>query len=71
MTKLVWCWWDRDEPENGLLGFHTKADRDAFSAGKTGPFRRRLSADGRAIPQMNDLWADMVAEARASTKEGE
>lgn len=60
-ARLVWVWWDRDEPEDGLLGFHTKNDRDAFSQGGPGPYRRRISADGRTISQ-KELWADIVSQ---------
>lgn len=51
----LWRWWERDEPEVGLLGFHTKRDRDDFSAGKPGRFRRRVSDDGRTISQ-TETW---------------
>jgi hypothetical protein len=67
-SHLVWDWWDRDEPEEGFLGFHTKKDRDDFSAGKAGPFRRRLSADGRTISQLA-TWADWIKEAEDKLKE--
>ena len=37
MTKIrqpqVWCWWDRDEPEDGMTGFFTAEDRNRFFAG--------------------------------------
>lgn len=55
----VWTWWDRDEPEDGLLGFHTGEDRDRFKAGKLGPYRRRISPVGRTIPQTED-WRGFV-----------
>lgn len=61
---FVWCWWDRDEPEDGLLGFHTKSDRDRFSSGKPGPFRRRIAKDGHTISQTRNYWDDLIAEAR-------
>ena len=60
MALTVWVWWDRDEPEDGLLGFHTKEDRDTFSEDRPGPFRRRVSPDGRAVSQL-ETWSDIVA----------
>lgn len=56
---IVWVWWDRDEPEDGLVGFHTAKDRDAFSKGKPGPYRRRVSPYGKTISQTED-WAGMI-----------
>lgn len=58
-SEYLWRWWSRGEPESGLLGFHTRADRDAFSDGKPGPFRRRVSEDGRTISQ-TEMWDDMA-----------
>lgn len=55
----VWCWWDRDDNEDGLLGFHTKKDRDRFSKGGAGPFRRRISEHGKTIPQ-SETWPEMI-----------
>lgn len=37
--------WYRDELEDGLSGFDTKADRDAFQAGGLGPFIRRVTGN--------------------------
>lgn len=54
-TALQWRWWARTSPELGLLGFLTRADRDAFSAGAEGPFRRIVAADGRTILQTEDF----------------
>lgn len=59
MAELVWVRWDRDEPEDGLLGFYNQIDRDEFSAGRRGPFRRVVSPDGRTISQMDD-WKGML-----------
>ena len=56
----VWVWWDRDEPEDGLLGFHTKADRDRFARKAPGPYRRRISPTGKTISQ-TETWSDIVA----------
>lgn len=66
MAMIVWTWWDRDEPEDGLLGFHTKKDRDNFSKGKPGPFRRRISSDGKTILQM-ETWSDTVTRWTSGT----
>lgn len=41
-TRVAWY---RDEPEDGLSGFDTKADRDAFQAGGIGPFIRRVTGN--------------------------
>lgn len=54
-----WRWWSRDEPEDGLLGFETVEDRDAFSRGDEGPFRRVISDDGRTIRQ-GETWREMM-----------
>lgn len=67
MTKYVWVWWDRDEPEDGLMGFHTKEDRDRFSRKEPGPYRRRVSKDAKTINQMND-WQEMMSEFREILK---
>lgn len=48
----VWVWWDRDEPEDGLWGFHTFEDALRFSNEQPGPYRRRISDDGSTTPQM-------------------
>lgn len=53
--------WFAGEPEGGLSVFHTKEDRDSFSAGKSGPFLRRVT--GSEFPQMpmrevNDAHSD-------------
>lgn len=56
----LWVWWMPDEPEDGLLGFHTKKDRDSFSQKKPGPFRRRIAADGKTISQ-TETWGGMIA----------
>jgi hypothetical protein len=48
-----WRWWNRDEPEAGLQGFVTREDRDRFSSGGPGPFRRVVALEGeRTVPQM-------------------
>lgn len=57
--ECLWRWWSKGDPEIGLLGFHTRADRDAFDAGKSGPFRRRVAEDGRTIRQ-DETWDAMV-----------
>jgi len=57
--KIVWTWWSRGDNEDSLLGFHTKKDRDAFSRGDAGPFRRRVADDGRTVLQ-TATWADMI-----------
>ena len=36
-AKLVWCFWFPGEPEDGMLGFHTKKDRDDYQNGAPGP----------------------------------
>ena len=66
--KLPWVWWDRDEPEDGLTGFHTREDRDRFSRNEPGPFRRRISSDGHTTSQMWG-WGDLMADVRASLQE--
>ncbi len=43
--------WNRSDPELGLLGFATRQDRDRFSDGGQGPFRRVVADDGRTIIQ--------------------
>lgn len=58
--RLPWVWWMRDEPEDDLLGFHTAADRDAFSAGEPGPFRRRVCAPGQGAISQTETWAERV-----------
>lgn len=63
MSKPVWVWWDRNEPEDGLLGFHTKEDRDRFSNKEPGPYRRRISPEGKTISQIEE-WKDMMAGVR-------
>ena len=50
--ECLWRWWSKGYPETGLLGFHTREDRDGYEAGKQGPFRRRVSDDGRTIRQV-------------------
>lgn len=55
----LWRWWSKGEPEIGLLGFHTAEDRDAFDAGKPGPFRRNVSWDGRTTLQA-ETWDQRV-----------
>ena len=54
-TTLPWRWWNRADPELGLLGFATRKDRDDFSNGKHGPFRRVVADDGRTILQNEDF----------------
>ena len=54
-TGMEWRWWNRTDPELGLLGFFTKADRDAFSSGRAGPFRRVVARDGRTVLQNEDF----------------
>jgi hypothetical protein len=58
---IVWCWWDRDEPEDGMVGFVTAQDRNKFSAGGRGPFRRILTSDGHTISQMS-RFRDMLRD---------
>lgn len=69
-TEPVWVWWERDEPEDGLLGFHTVKDCNRFSQGKPGPYRRRVAKDGKTISQLT-TWADIVNDARAAIRSGE
>ena len=57
--KIVWCWWDRGDSEDGLVGFHTAKDRDRFVEGKPGPFRRRVSPFGKTISQ-TETWREML-----------
>jgi len=59
MADMLWRWWRRDEPEMGLLGFLTEEDRDAFSRGDAGPFRRVVSDDGRTISQ-HEGWRGLL-----------
>lgn len=48
-----WRLWFTDEPEVGLQGFVTKQDRDQFSAGGYGPFKRVITPEGcRDLPQL-------------------
>ena len=51
MSDIQWRWWNRSDPELGLLGFATKIDRDNFNDGKPGPFRRVVAKDGSTIIQ--------------------
>ena len=54
-----WRWWSRGECEEGLQGFHTREDRDRFSEGGSGPFRRVVAREGeRTIYQTTDhlIW---------------
>lgn len=37
-----WVWWDRDEHDDDLAGFHTRRDRARYQRGAPGPFRRRF-----------------------------
>lgn len=60
-TEPLWVWWMPDEPEDGLLGFHTKEDRNGFSRKAPGPFRRRIAKDGKTIRQHGD-WRDIFIE---------
>lgn len=57
--KLPWVWWERDEPEDDLLGFHTKEDLERFRKNLPGPYRRRISNNGRTISQL-ETWDDMM-----------
>lgn len=43
-TPTLAVWFD-DEPEDGLSGFHSKEDRDAFARGEHGPFLRRVTGN--------------------------
>ena len=65
MTKIrqpqVWCWWDRDEPEDGMTGFFTAEDRNRFFAGGPGPFRRVLAPDGHTTSQIAE-WNDILRD---------
>lgn len=63
MSEHVWVWWDREEPEDGLLGFHTEEDRDNFQTKQPGPYRRRVDPNGKTISQM-DSWDDMMSRVR-------
>jgi len=47
-----WQWWTPGQSEAGLQGFCTREDRDAFSAGGIGPFRRVAMPGGRTVHQM-------------------
>ena len=42
-VEPVWVWWDREEWDGDLAGFHTREDRDRYQRGERGPFRRRFS----------------------------
>ena len=63
----VWCWWDRDEPEDGLVGFHTVEERDRFSVGGDGAFMRRISKYGKTVSQLED-WHGMIERWRNQLK---
>lgn len=58
--SLPWVWWDRDEPETDLLGFHTAEDRDAFARGDVGPFRRRVARPGQTGISQTEDWDGMM-----------
>jgi hypothetical protein len=47
----VWTWWDRGDSELGLTGFLTRAERDRFSSGGKGPFKRIVTEDGHTVSQ--------------------
>ena len=65
----VWAWWSKGEREDDLLGFHTRSDRDAFSRGEQGPFRRRLCPRGETgSPQTIDGLHDMVARIQGKER---
>lgn len=57
---LPWVWWSPDEPEGDLLGFHTREDRDAFSRGEAGPFRRRVARPGQPGISQTETWGGMM-----------
>lgn len=70
---LPWVWWSPNEPEAGLTGFHTREDRDAFSRGEPGPFRRRLTRPGREDISQTETWdgmMDRVCAEAGITREG-
>jgi hypothetical protein len=49
----AWRWWRRGDPEFGLQGFACCEERDAFSAGGSGPFRRVVAPPGgRTVRQV-------------------
>lgn len=68
-TEPVRVAWYRDQPETGLSGFDTEADRDAFRAGGDGPFIRRVT--GNEYPQLPfaALRAQQPAPAEASASD--
>jgi hypothetical protein len=51
MGEQLWAWWSRGDSERGLSGFITRKERDAFSRGEPGPFRRVVTADGHTVSQ--------------------
>lgn len=61
--KPVWVWWSPGEPEDGLLGFTTEAERDRFNPKDSGPYQRLVSPVGRTISQM-ESWEDRMASYR-------
>lgn len=58
-ARYVWTWWDREDSEEGLCGFHTQDDLRRFMDKEPGPYRRRLSPIGVTISQM-DEWSDVI-----------
>ncbi|WP_283178652.1 hypothetical protein [Gemmobacter sp. 24YEA27] len=61
--------WYRDEPETGLSGFDTEADREAFRAGGNGPFIRRVTGNEYAQMPVAALRTPPPASADGEVKE--
>lgn len=53
ITSKPYVWWMPGQPETGLQGFVTESERDWFSKGGEGPFRRVKATPGEVVyPQM-------------------
>lgn len=48
MSRSAWLYWSPGEPDGHLLGFVSRRERDAATAGKPGPFRRIIRPLGPA-----------------------
>lgn len=57
LLSLLWTWWRLGDPEDRLLGFCTRAERDACARGDPGPFRRRVRGLNESEPSLESLAA--------------
>lgn len=48
-TNPAWLFWSPGEPDGHLLGFVSKAERDAHGRGEPGPFRRIIRTQPASI----------------------